>query len=59
MSPAERSRYSCVEWADEEVRKARAKGHEPNSTYPLHPIERVERRAHTRECARTGGSPRC
>jgi hypothetical protein len=32
MSPAERSRYSCVEWADEEVRKARAKGHEPNST---------------------------
>jgi hypothetical protein len=32
MSPAERSRYSCVEWADEEVRKARAKGHEPNAT---------------------------
>ena len=32
MSPAERSRYSCVEWADQEVRKARAKGHEPNST---------------------------
>jgi hypothetical protein len=32
MSPAERRRYSCVEWADQEVRKARAKGHEPNST---------------------------
>jgi hypothetical protein len=32
MSPAERRRYSCVEWADQEVCKARAKGHEPNST---------------------------
>jgi hypothetical protein len=32
MSPAERQQYSCIAWADEQVRRARAVGRRPNST---------------------------